>query len=218
MKKLSLFSVLVISLLFCSCQNKQYRCFDAANISSYKEYGSYDLKDAISILYSHAGVPLPDTSFYYDVDVYKWESVAWHWRRYIKDDYELDFYKNDFIHINNYEDFLSDESECNKGEEPLKEFICRYSHDEKFRESRIRVNGKNIDTIFTKSSEEDFKFFYRPIAEIKSWDSLSYLRARFIEAVKYDIEASYSFSRINEKWYLTDYFDYNDIWNELYGD
>lgn len=210
MKRLSFFLALATSLLFCSCQNKQYNCFDASDNSTYLEFGSMTFETAILNLYSAAGVPLLDTSIYtYDQYPYdKWEAVEWHWRRY---NY-LSIYENYFKSINNYGDFLSDESDCNQGKEPLKDFICRYTHDEKFRKSRIKIEGRDTDSIFTRSANQNFKFYFE-FGVTKSWDELSYLRARFIATAAMDVTESFYFSRIDDKWYLTDYFDYGDIWD-----
>ena len=215
MKRISIISALTISFVFCSCLNKQYKCFDANDYSTFMEFGSETFKHAIDYLYYTASIPFPDTTIY---DIYKWESVAGYWNRYVTEYWNRyhvwNDYSYDFKSINAYEDFLSNESDCNQGKEPLKEFICSYTHDEKFRKSRIKIEGKDKNSIYKKSAGENFKFYFQGRTR-KTWEEVGYQYARFIVAEGNDIEESHTFTRIGEKWYLTDYFDWEDIENEM---
>lgn len=212
MKRLTLFFALGISILFYSCQNQQYNCFDPSEYNSYMEFGSVDFETAINQIYYDANIPMIDTTTY---DKYTFHE--WYWGKYIeRDGYVWCIYKWLFDAINVYKEFLSDESDCNQGDEPLKDFICRYSHDDKFRMSRIRVDGKDKDSVFNRSKEQNFKF-YISIDKFtaKSWFELGYKNAVYSWRDKWGDGQRYTFSRINNKWYLTDYYDLDDnpLWN-----
>ncbi len=212
MKKNIFFLALVINILLFSCQNHQYNCFDSTDYNSYMEFGSEDFETAINHIYYDANVPMIDTTTY-DKGVFH----EWYWGKYIeRDGYVWFIYKGFFNAINAYREFLSDESDCNQGDEPLKDFICRYSNDDNFRMSRIRVDGKDKDSVYNRSKEQNFKF-YISIDKFttKSWDELGYKNAVYSWSDKWGAVQRYSFSRINNKWYLTDYYDLDDnpLWN-----
>lgn len=176
------------------------------------EFGSEDFETAINHLYYEAKVPMPDTTI-----CDKWEFCEWYWGKYIeRDGYVWCIYKGFFDAINAYREFLTDESDCNQGDEPLKNFICRFSHDDNFMMSRIRVEGKDRDSVYFKSKDENFKFFISIDRLItKSWNELGYKKAIFSWGDKWGDVQRYTFSRINNKWYLTDYYDLDDnpLWN-----
>lgn len=133
------------------------------------------------------------------------ETIEGHYDEYL--DWE-------FRSIDNYRKFLSDDASCNKGEEPLKAFICKMCTDKDFLKSRTSIDWSNLD-----EHMPTFKFYYKitPIycgsnicgAEtiISSWGILDDKEATFLTSAGQEIVDCYTFTRINGLWFLTEYFE-----------
>lgn len=128
--------------------------------------------------------------------------------------------------IKSYQTFLSDESDCNKGKEPLKTFICNINTNRAFLESRLSLNENERNSLAIDSIPS-FKFHCewrvymlnsRYISNKKeidisnrfySWSEIGTNRAVFRRFWSNDPIDTYTFNRIKGKWYLTEYWKAN---------
>ena len=128
--------------------------------------------------------------------------------------------------IKSYQSFLSDESECNKGKEPLKTFICKIITNRVFLESRLLLNEDERNDLVLDSIPS-FKFHCewsvymfnsRYISNKKeididnrfySWEEIDANKAVFRRFFGYEPIDIYTFNRINGEWYLTEYWKAN---------
>ncbi len=126
-----------------------------------------------------------------------------------------------FVSVDNYRRFLSDTAACNRGGEPLKTFISKIVTDESFFKSRISMDSYDL-TEFNKAVMPSFKFYYKinPVmcrgnicgteTDINSWKELGKNMAVFILSRNGYIEDTYTFTRKNGHWYLTEYSPFDE--------
>lgn len=180
----------------CINKNKSSRESDCINNDNYAKLLTFEeaLKK-LYVLYNIQEDPRKYISYHETLEMY-YDVDEWH-----------------FLSIDNYRQFLSDDAKCNRGKEPLKSFICKIKSDESFLKSRIMLDTKETNIDF--SSNSLFKFYYEITdreynygwveAAIASWIDLDENNARYAITAGMTIYESYTFSRENGKWYLTDH-------------
>lgn len=118
-----------------------------------------------------------------------------------------DDYYAPFREINNI--YANRQSACNKGSEPLIDFIERFCDDKEFRKSRIKLSER-ID-IANKITRKTFNITV-PDSNgfFTSWDDIKEDLAVFSSGwMESEMSERYEFRRIDGKWYLVDYIEYS---------
>ncbi len=123
--------------------------------------------------------------------------------------------------IDNYRLFLSEKADCNQGKEPFRCFICHILSDDSFFKSRVSLSKIELDN-FKHIECYDFQFYFNitPIymgkqlvghrQMIYSWEELQENKAIYVETIGNDILCRYTFTRVDGRWYLTEFFEPNE--------
>lgn len=200
-------SVVAVLLIVWFCTKNGGTTFndcDCINENNYAEI--LDLNDAIKMLYMYDEIPESPANY----KNYN-ESISGKYNR------EPFAYRA----IDNYRLFLSEKAECNQGKEPFKCFICHILSDDSFFKSRVSLSKTELDN-FEHIECHNFQFYFNitPIhmgekivgarSMIYSWQELQENKAIFIASIGNDILHSYTFTRVDGLWYLTEFFEPNE--------
>ena len=133
----------------------------------------------------------------------------------------------EFNSIDCYRLFLSNDAECNQGEEPFKTFICKILSSETFFKSRISLTANELE-YFDIKQIPTFRFYmdinlhysdskiigYEKVGS--SWVYLTKDAASYVIYAGMDIVESYDFIREDGKWYLKGFRNTEIMENEMY--
>lgn len=184
---------------------------DCINKDNYAEKLSFE--EALNKLYLAHGIT-DDPQKYKNYD----ESI--------KGKYDIEEAEFEFRLIDNYRLFLSDDAECNQGEEPFRTFICKIQSSKSFLKSRISLS-KNELQYFDINSIPSFRFcmdlnlsysgskivgYERSGA---SWKELTKDNASYVYYAGMDIWERLVFKRVDGKWYLKEYWDCETMEDDL---
>lgn len=136
----------------------------------------------------------------------------------IKKKYEVRESEYIFRRIDNYRLFLSDDAECNQGEESLKSFICKILSSKSFLKSRISLNKKELEWLDINNIPSfrfnlDLELDYRGPEIVgydgsgASWEELKDNSAYYAVWGAMETIEIYVFTRVDGKWYLTEYWN-----------
>ena len=184
--------ILVILLIMGFSKNNNYDCINNDNYAA-----DLTFEEAIKMLYAKYDIKEDPRKYKnYEESIKgryeEWESFEW-----------------DFQSIDNYRLFLSDDAECNQGEESLKSFICKFLSNMSFLKNRISLCKKEL-LWFDIKDIPTFRFvFDHDDGAVASWVSLEDNRASYRICVGMEWAESYDFARVGGKWYLIGYFDYS---------
>lgn len=112
-----------------------------------------------------------------------------------------------FRKVNNI--YKNRQSACNRGSEPLIDFIERFCDDKEFRKSRIKLS-KRVD-IVNKINRKTFEITVPDRnGFFMSWDDIEDNSAFFSSGwMESEMSERYEFRRIDGEWYLVDYIEYS---------
>ena len=111
-------------------------------------------------------------------------------------------------YVNLYRTFLNKESDCNKGKEPLIDFICNFISDATFQKERMKISDDMQERL--SNFELTFKFMLDDDGTLCGWSQLDCTHAAYL-AGWLDSEWMYclSFERngLDGQWYLTEFIE-----------
>lgn len=107
--------------------------------------------------------------------------------------------------IGDFEAFMSDNADCNQGDEPLREFVLHMNADPTFKAERLKKVNQGLpytDFLFFMDKEKRLTRYWRNLRA----DSAEYAIGWFTS----DLIYVFQFRRNKGEWYLTGFLEHNN--------